>query len=301
MPQFAIHALKLGPTVLPGVTATSQTWQRETYKPAGAGHLHQRMVSVKRLAPRLTFTTTALVAALDQMLIAGYPFPCQRLSAKNLQGWGIRADPELPAFAGGSSHESLVLATGALLANSLSWSRPGEAANLSLTAHALSTDGQAVPWAVSQVALPALSPVDADWDLESLTLNGETMTGVSNLRFTFGPEASPQFNPGNLYATYLQQAPVSGPAQIMASFSTEDETLFRRNGGFSGDALVDVVAVFRPFQQALAARGAAALTLSLKAACEVPEAQRGRPGTVSVNCHGVSANGTDSPFSATIS
>lgn len=280
--SFIIHSASLGSTVLPGVTGHAIEVGRESHRPVTASNRWNRLASVARYLGTVNLTTTGIKALLDAMPqgsgAAALPYPCCSLAANNLTLWQLKQDDILPALASGSVHERMVIAAGLASLSELSWGGVGQPVQARVQAWPLSADGDASYWAKSQQAAPASPPLEADFEVESVTWGGVAIPEVGNLQLSIQAPINPVHPVGKLYPTKLSAVPSSGVVAVTARLQVPDAALLRSYGEhFAGGALGNLVITMSNFAMA-AERGALSVTLTLRGTAEVAGATAGRPG-----------------------
>jgi hypothetical protein len=299
MSTYLVHAATLGasPQRLAGMTGVAVEAGRGKRLAAGAGNRFHRMAAATVYAQRLNLTTTGvkqLLLLLNQTMAT----PCADLSTVGpLDCFAIKADDVLPADASGTVHEKLSIAKGLIYVPRFSWEKPGEALIAEVVAMPLSADGAASGWATTLVAAPTTPGVDADYDLATLTLGGATLTGVSGLEIRCDLSPQPQYNPGNIYPTYIRSVNSQGAIPISASFTCADRDLLRSAGQhFRGDAVQTLALTFQRFKPQAARDATDNFSMSLVGAVTIDSASDQRPGSVRVTIDGITADGATTPF-----
>lgn len=283
---FVVHAATIGTTDLPGVIGAAVESGRTAHRPVTASNPWNRLASIARYAGAVTLTTTGLKALLDKMPqgsgAAALPYPCMSLAgdAPGLTLWSLKQDDLLPKLASGTVHEKMVIGAGLLSLTELSWQGNGNPVQATARCLPLSADGAASYWTKSQAVAPSLAPLEADYEVTSVTWNGTAIPEVSGLTLSIDAPATVRHNVGKTYPQSLAGAPSGGVVGVTARIQCPDSALLRSWGeGFEGSALRSLVIVCKDFAQA-AERGSSTVTITIVGTGEVVQAQRGRPDSV---------------------
>lgn len=296
-----IHAAAIGTSVLAGVTGRVIERSIDPHRPESAGNRWHRHNSIRRHKGGVNLITASVKDMLDRMPqgtgAAALDLPCVALGASPLYLWTVQNQDDVPLPTAGSTHELVTISKGVLVLKRLTWSSPGEPTIATVSVFPLSADGLASFWTLTQGALPAAPPVDADYTLKQITIDGgAALTEISDIETDFELPARPRFKaPASRYQDAISLGGTAGLCGARIGWKTTDATLMRTWGdGYKGSAIATVELQLEPYAQA-AERDTDALKLlkiEIKGLLSIGNAEGGRPNTYQVSGEALSADGT---------
>lgn len=229
MTAFAFEMVRVnGATLLPGCSSPSAE-QRETRKPmASDGTLHITSNAIIRRAPKISFSTVAVIAAFD-LLGIGDEVPYLALDGTNgIEAIGAKINTAGPGYLGTSTHASRKMINGALVLSGLSWS-PGDVARVTLEAFGLSANGTTAAMADATIASPTLALNTEQLVVSAVSLAGVAFTKVASVDLSIVHQVENNdeeicFNLGLPEPVMLKQPGVGGQTEITLTVETLDLT-----------------------------------------------------------------------------
>lgn len=234
MDRFGLSAVDYGGTVVGGITALDAASQTELSGEASSGELYPRIQAVRGQAPRATFSTLAINAALDAFagaVLGLFAAPITTTGSKTLSLY-LAKHTEGGGRESGSVHRKYLVNKGILYPRQLTCQHQGDA---TLDYEALCIyDGTNAPIVPSLASLPSTPTSDAlRFSLGPVKIGNVTLSAYRSLTIDFGVEARAEGAESAVWPTHSSVVRIA-PRLTIAGI---DPTWFAASGAVALDGL----------------------------------------------------------------